>query len=35
MVMPALKRLAISTDELVEYEVAAFSWSDTVVRYAI
>jgi EAL and modified HD-GYP domain-containing signal transduction protein len=35
MVMPALKQLAISSDELVEFEVAAFSWSDTVVRYAI
>jgi EAL and modified HD-GYP domain-containing signal transduction protein len=35
LVMPALKQLAISSDELVEFEVAAFSWSDSVVRYAI
>jgi EAL and modified HD-GYP domain-containing signal transduction protein len=35
MVMPTLKQLAISSDELVEFEVAAFSWSDSVVRYAI
>ncbi|MDB5934490.1 MAG: hypothetical protein JWQ01_1834 [Massilia sp.] len=35
MVLPALKQLAISSDELVEFEVAAFAWSDTVVRYAI
>jgi EAL and modified HD-GYP domain-containing signal transduction protein len=34
-VIPTLKQLAISTDELVEFEVAAFAWSDTVVRYAI
>ncbi len=35
MVLPALKQLAISSDELLEFEVAAFAWSDTVVRYAI
>ncbi len=35
MVMPALKQLAISSDELVQFEVAAFSWSDSVVRYAL
>jgi EAL and modified HD-GYP domain-containing signal transduction protein len=35
MVMPTLKQLAISTDELVEFEVEAFAWSDTVVRYSI
>jgi EAL and modified HD-GYP domain-containing signal transduction protein len=35
MVTPTLKQLAISSDELVEFEVAAFEWSDTVVRYAI
>ncbi len=35
MVMPTLKQLALSSDELVEFEVAAFAWSDTVVRYAI
>jgi EAL and modified HD-GYP domain-containing signal transduction protein len=34
-VMPTLKELAIGTDELVELEMAAFQWSDTVVRYAI
>ncbi|MES2129355.1 MAG: EAL domain-containing protein [Pseudomonadota bacterium] len=33
--MPTLRELAISTDELVELEMAAFEWSDTVVRYAI
>jgi EAL and modified HD-GYP domain-containing signal transduction protein len=35
LVTPSLKKLAISSDELVEFEVAAFAWSDTVVRYAI
>ena len=35
LVAPALRDLAISTDELVELEMAAFEWSDTVVRYAI
>jgi EAL and modified HD-GYP domain-containing signal transduction protein len=35
MVTPTLKQLAISSEELVEFEVAAFAWSDTVVRYAI
>jgi EAL and modified HD-GYP domain-containing signal transduction protein len=34
-VMPALRELALSADELVELEMAAFAWSDTVVRYAI
>jgi c-di-GMP phosphodiesterase len=34
-VAPALRELAISADELVELEMAAFEWSDTVVRYAI
>jgi EAL and modified HD-GYP domain-containing signal transduction protein len=34
-VAPALRELAISTDELVELEMAAFECSDTVVRYAI
>jgi EAL and modified HD-GYP domain-containing signal transduction protein len=34
-VIPTLRQLAISTDELVELEMAAFEWSDTVVRYAI
>jgi EAL and modified HD-GYP domain-containing signal transduction protein len=32
---PALRELALSADELTELEVAAFEWSDTVVRYAI
>ena len=34
-VAPALRELALSADELVELEMAAFEWSDTVVRYAI
>ena len=34
-VAPALRQLALSTDELVELEVAAFEWTDTVVRFAI
>lgn len=34
LVTPSLKQLALSSDELVEFEVAAFEWSDTVVRYA-
>lgn len=34
-VMPALQQLEMSTDELVEMEMAAFAWSETVVRYAI
>jgi EAL and modified HD-GYP domain-containing signal transduction protein len=33
--LPALRELAMSTDELVEFEMAAFEWSDTVVRYAL
>ena len=32
---PALRGLVISSEELVELEMAAFEWSDTVVRYAI
>jgi EAL and modified HD-GYP domain-containing signal transduction protein len=32
---PSLKSLAISSDDLLELEVAAFEWSDSVVRYAI
>jgi EAL and modified HD-GYP domain-containing signal transduction protein len=35
LVTPSLKQLAIGSDELVGFEVAAFAWSDTVVRYAI
>ena len=34
-VEPALRGLALSSDELMALEVAAFEWSDTVVRYAI
>ncbi len=34
-VMPALKQLALSGDELADMELEAFSWSDTVVRYAL
>jgi len=34
-VTPTLKSLAISSDDLLELEVAAFAWSDNVVRYAI
>jgi EAL and modified HD-GYP domain-containing signal transduction protein len=32
---PSLKSLAISSDDLLELEVAAFEWTDSVVRYAI
>ncbi|MRV73255.1 EAL domain-containing protein [Duganella sp. FT92W] len=32
---PTLRDLEMSTDELVELEVAAFEWSDNVVRYAL
>ena len=35
LVTPSLKQLAIANDELVEFEVAAFAWSETVERYAI
>jgi c-di-GMP phosphodiesterase len=35
LVEPALRTLALSTDELVQLEMAAFEWSDKVVRYAI
>ncbi len=34
-VMPALQQLDMSADELVEMEMDAFAWSDTVVRYAL
>ena len=34
-VAPVLRELAMSGDELGELEVAAFEWSDQVVRYAI
>jgi EAL and modified HD-GYP domain-containing signal transduction protein len=33
-VLPALRGLAISGDDMVELEMAAFQWSDSVVRYA-
>jgi EAL and modified HD-GYP domain-containing signal transduction protein len=35
MVIPTLKNLAISGDDMIELEMAAFQWSDSVVRYAI
>jgi EAL and modified HD-GYP domain-containing signal transduction protein len=35
LVAPALRDLAISSEELVDMEMAAFEWSDTVVRFAI
>jgi len=34
-VVPTLRGLAISGDDMVELEMAAFQWSDSVVRYAI
>jgi EAL and modified HD-GYP domain-containing signal transduction protein len=34
-IVPTLRDLAMSTEELVELEMAAFEWSDNVVRYAI
>ncbi|QYF94533.1 EAL domain-containing protein [Massilia sp. PAMC28688] len=34
-IAPALRDLALSADDLVEAEMAAFEWSDNVVRYAI
>jgi len=34
-VLPTLKSLAISGDDMVELEMSAFQWSDSVVRYAI
>jgi EAL and modified HD-GYP domain-containing signal transduction protein len=33
-IMPALRDLEMSTEELVELEMSAFEWSDNVVRYA-
>jgi EAL and modified HD-GYP domain-containing signal transduction protein len=35
LVAPAVRKLALSTDDLVELEVAAFEWTDSVVRFAI
>jgi EAL and modified HD-GYP domain-containing signal transduction protein len=34
-VLPVLDDLAISGDDMVELEMTAFQWSDSVVRYAI
>lgn len=34
-VLPTLRGLAISGDDMVEMEMSAFQWSDSVVRYAI
>ncbi|MET0265372.1 MAG: EAL domain-containing protein, partial [Duganella sp.] len=34
-IVPTLRQLAMTTDELVELELAAFEWSDNVVRYAL
>ena len=34
-VAPTLRDLTLSSNELVELEMAAFEWSDSVVRYAI
>jgi EAL and modified HD-GYP domain-containing signal transduction protein len=34
-VLPTLRELAISGDDMVELEMSAFQWSDSVVRYAI
>lgn len=34
-IMPALRDLEMSTEELVELEMSAYEWSDNVVRYAI
>jgi len=35
MALPTLQDLAISGDDMVELEMSAFQWSDSVVRYAI
>lgn len=35
MVLPALKELAITGDDMIELEMSAYQWSDSVVRYAI
>lgn len=34
-IAPALRELALSANDLVEAEMAAFEWSDNVVRYAV
>jgi EAL and modified HD-GYP domain-containing signal transduction protein len=33
-VLPTLRELSISGDDMIELEMAAFQWSDSVVRYA-
>jgi EAL and modified HD-GYP domain-containing signal transduction protein len=35
LVLPTLKELQISGDDMIELEMSAFQWSDSVVRYAI
>lgn len=35
LVLPTLKELKISGDDMIELEMSAFQWSDSVVRYAI
>ncbi len=34
-VMPTLRELEMSAEDLVDIEMSAFEWSDTVVRYAV
>ena len=34
-VMPALRQLDVSSDDMAEMEIDAFAWSDNVVRFAI
>jgi c-di-GMP phosphodiesterase len=34
-ILPTLRALAISSDELVDLEMAAFAWSDNVIRHAL
>lgn len=35
LVLPTLQQLQISGDDMIELEMSAFQWSDSVVRYAI
>jgi EAL and modified HD-GYP domain-containing signal transduction protein len=35
LVLPTLKELQISGDDMIELEMSAFQWSDSVIRYAI
>jgi len=35
LVLPTLQELQISGDDMIELEMSAFQWSDSVVRYAI